>query len=29
MKAIKVLHLYPERMNIYGDFGTLFVYSKE
>ncbi|MCX6806392.1 MAG: glutamine amidotransferase [Candidatus Saccharibacteria bacterium] len=28
MKAIKIAHLYPERMSIYGDFGNVLVLSQ-
>ncbi len=28
MKPIKILHLYPDRMNIYGDFGNIITLQK-
>ncbi len=28
MKSIKILHLYPDRMNIYGDFGNIICLQK-
>ena len=28
MRAIKILHLYPDRMNIYGDFGNIITLQK-
>lgn len=28
MKTIKIVHLYPERMNIYGDYGNIIALSK-
>ncbi len=28
MKAVKIVHLYPDRMNIYGDFGNVIALSQ-